>query len=1176
MQLHNNNNRSPYFKPQTNRTYGSYRLFIILLLLLSSSLVIITTPPSSLLILECNIKLLLLLPLTIIIPSTNHISLSSNMNFVLYLGSTLLLTTTEATTANNIPPYLFTFHTPTSSPTHKKDAHRSSSSSSANDDNNNNDDDACTLALTAFPNQESNWCRIVLVDVDVFGNSSMAVPPLSSETPTNSNTANDNNLPIILLQSFDFNVKTGAISSSNLKTSTSDDDPFDIAYIFQHENNAFKNAIFITDPDGMGVHGMIPTLKDKLLLNPCDKSSNSYSILGSRCHVLISQSANQMSILETIESSDSIQPEEKNPGHLRHRRNLSYNKEEYENAVDNTNNNNNQQDVNSATTTDTDNNNNQEDLHGDLHCDNGLLTGSDSSFCCPGPPACSQCYDTTFTTCPTNTPPICCASRTTRTCQIFGAPCLMIVTQSVTVAYTTAAKQATSNIDAVVRLAIAETNAGYVASKVPIRLVLKIAYESSLPENYDSYLMLMAFKETDRMGANYAVMLSRDLSSCGRGFLDCARYDSSTCAFAVVKLSCATGYYSFGHEIGHIQGADHNVEVYTVPGRFPDNHGYIIQSGYQYEGGSRTIMAYSVVDELRLNVWSSPNLMVPVTLSANSKPKLLPCGVVGSSNNAWVITETRYDVAAFNTPLEGVDPPTPKPTVVGATWRPSRGPTTLKPTSPKPTRQPTTRPSRNPTTFKPSRNPTTIKPTLQPTTLAPTRKPSRLPTTNKPSSNPVEMTLLPSRNPTIKPTIKPTSITMTPSKQPREVTFTPTTKKPTFITTKSPTPPTKSPSTQKPSSHPSEFTLVPTTSTPTTLFPSLAPTSYPTEETDVPTTSTTSIVTSRPTPTHIRTSKPSLTPTLMSPSIQPTANVPSALPTIYFSPTRLPTRRTRADELPGGPDFVMNNSTKNGSNSTTAAQDDSSQQSGISGTTITAMGIPFGLTLAALGVAGFFIRRRRGEPLVIGGNNVGERMNGGQPGNNNNNNTPPRPTTPTTTLGVYLDPTAGTSPIADVAGEDEIVIGGTTHPQLQQQSTTATPNAATIGLKPGETVNDVENPSLPIHRRPASTIAAHTAALSPMGGQLISRIPSTNNVLIGKKLSWNENTNKDRGESDEKYNSGKSSLSSSSGKLLSSGRLKIALPPSPTPLPQQPPPPPGLNINVTFDDDVIPSRPPGL
>ncbi|MDR0687673.1 MAG: zinc-dependent metalloprotease [Prevotellaceae bacterium] len=76
-------------------------------------------------------------------------------------------------------------------------------------------------------------------------------------------------------------------------------------------------------------------------------------------------------------------------------------------------------------------------------------------------------------------------------------------------------------------------------------------------------------------------------------------------AFCVVNASCATGYYSFGHEIGHLLGCRHDPYVDTTTTPFAYGHGYVYSPGYW-----RTIMAYADACSScgRIQYWSNPNV----------------------------------------------------------------------------------------------------------------------------------------------------------------------------------------------------------------------------------------------------------------------------------------------------------------------------------------------------------------------------------------------------------------------------------------------------------------------------------------------------------------------------------------------------------------------------------------
>jgi hypothetical protein len=306
---------------------------------------------------------------------------------------------------------------------------------------------------------------------------------------------------------------------------------------------------------------------------------------------------------------------------------------------------------------------------GDLYCNDGLVS-PDGTRCCSS----SSC------------------NVTDRPCLTYLAPCDLVVTQTVAVAYTSEAQKVTSDLLGLVRLAIEETNLAYLHSLIPIKLQLFGApYLNDIAENGDIRGMLMSFKaSTVEEGPHLRVLLVTSTASCGIAFLNCALSAQFSC-FAVVQLSCATGYYSFGHEIGHLQGAHHNMEAMSFGDDLLDNHGLVLTRGYGSQGAYRTVMAYSLVSELRIAYFSNPSVSVEGH----------PTGIVGSANNARVMTLSRYAVARLA--------PLPSP--------PSKLPTSTRPTKP-PTPFPSLRPSKSPTPFPsipPSASPiSNLRPTASP------------------------------------------------------------------------------------------------------------------------------------------------------------------------------------------------------------------------------------------------------------------------------------------------------------------------------------------------------------------------------------------------------------------------------------------------------------------------------
>ena len=104
---------------------------------------------------------------------------------------------------------------------------------------------------------------------------------------------------------------------------------------------------------------------------------------------------------------------------------------------------------------------------------------------------------------------------------------------------------------------------------MPVRLTkfcIEKATMEEMPFAPDSASVLHAFRKMKgsdaalRNTADAAALIVMNLPSCGAAYL--YAYDNGL-TFSVTKKSCATGYYSFGHEIAHNFGCGHNKEVAT-------------------------------------------------------------------------------------------------------------------------------------------------------------------------------------------------------------------------------------------------------------------------------------------------------------------------------------------------------------------------------------------------------------------------------------------------------------------------------------------------------------------------------------------------------------------------------------------------------------------------------------
>lgn len=212
------------------------------------------------------------------------------------------------------------------------------------------------------------------------------------------------------------------------------------------------------------------------------------------------------------------------------------------------------------------------------------------------------------------------------------------------VGYTAAAKSQAGDIDGLIQLAIDETNQGYANSNVNTQIALAHKYQANDPESGDVFQDLTDFRTDgdnimdevhdlrDTYAADVALLITGNASYCGLASRILA--DEGT-AFAVVLQSCATGYYSFAHEIGHLQGARHNPEADPTNTPFAYGHGY-----YYEPDGWRTKMSYGCPSGCtRLKYWSNPNVQYGG----------VPMGTAATHHNARVLNETACDVANFRT-----------------------------------------------------------------------------------------------------------------------------------------------------------------------------------------------------------------------------------------------------------------------------------------------------------------------------------------------------------------------------------------------------------------------------------------------------------------------------------------------------------------------------------------------
>ncbi|HBD07764.1 MAG TPA: hypothetical protein DCZ69_05840 [Syntrophobacteraceae bacterium] len=231
------------------------------------------------------------------------------------------------------------------------------------------------------------------------------------------------------------------------------------------------------------------------------------------------------------------------------------------------------------------------------------------------------------------------------------------------IAYTDDARAAaggTAAIKATILTALNETNTSYLNAGITTRLRLVHVEEYSYAETgnlstdltrfrtngdgyFDSIHTLRNTYAADMVG----LIVENGGSYCGLASTIMA---TAATAFQVTDRSCATGYYSFGHEFGHLQGARHDTYVDSTNTPYAYGHGYV-HTGSTAANRWRTVMAYNDkcsslgYNCTRLQWWSNP------TKTYNAAAM----GTAGSSENYRVLNNTDYTVANFRSEIISSD-----------------------------------------------------------------------------------------------------------------------------------------------------------------------------------------------------------------------------------------------------------------------------------------------------------------------------------------------------------------------------------------------------------------------------------------------------------------------------------------------------------------------------------------
>jgi len=207
-------------------------------------------------------------------------------------------------------------------------------------------------------------------------------------------------------------------------------------------------------------------------------------------------------------------------------------------------------------------------------------------------------------------------------------------TISVKFYYTIEFAKATDDIQQYFYDLVAKTNLGYKNSGIPVEVKIFCIEKANLHDNDNSKKMFDIFKKYKksvkelRGTADAAALLVMDTDACGRGSFDSWRTGNTV---TIQEKECALTSFTFGHEIGHNFGANHDWEhADTTYWNLEPGFGSYIKKPFY------TILAYSKPGYWkRVNYYSGPNVRYKGTITGSTE-----------NDNARVIKENRFGFEA--------------------------------------------------------------------------------------------------------------------------------------------------------------------------------------------------------------------------------------------------------------------------------------------------------------------------------------------------------------------------------------------------------------------------------------------------------------------------------------------------------------------------------------------------
>ena len=228
---------------------------------------------------------------------------------------------------------------------------------------------------------------------------------------------------------------------------------------------------------------------------------------------------------------------------------------------------------------------------------------------------------------------------------------------NVLVAYTASARSGAGNIDALIRNFLDDANRIYANSLIRPRIRLVHSYQTEYVQDDDMTIDLQRLSapndgfmddvhdRRNQYGADLVgLLVGRRSNWCGYARLYSG---SQSNGFSVTSQTC--GSYTFTHEIGHNQGANHDPGTHTNEG-FPYGHGFC-----NSRDNWRTVMSYNFNMSCRPRAphFSNPDVRYQGTATGDERTR----------NNVRVLNETAHHVASFR---KALPPPHTIPLVMSA------------------------------------------------------------------------------------------------------------------------------------------------------------------------------------------------------------------------------------------------------------------------------------------------------------------------------------------------------------------------------------------------------------------------------------------------------------------------------------------------------------------------------